>query len=345
MADIKTIYAGTLELKSPVIAASSSLTSRADKIEEFAEAGAGAVVLKSIFEEELENEAAYMTEESDYPEAAEYLSHYVRAHALDKNFDLIREVKSRVAIPVIASVNCYKSDSWISYARDLAAAGADAVELNVMRIETSRSEEWGTAEGRLVKLADDLTESGLKVPVILKLSKYHTNMLRLARDLHIAGASGLVLFNRSFFPDIDIENEKLVGGPVFSHEQEFSDGIRYAALIRGAVPGLSLSLSSGARTGADLVKGILAGADAVQYCTALYKGGARVISEANAFLSDWMDKHGYHAVGEMRGRLAATRVDNATFFERSQFMKQYSSFDDRPSETFGGNSVPDALHH
>ena len=338
MADIKTIYAEKLRLKSPVIAASSSLTHSAEKIGEFAEAGVGAVVLKSIFEEELESEAAYMSADSDFPEAAEYLSHYVKSHALDKHLDLLKEVKDKhPELPVIASVNCYKSDSWISYAQTLADAGAEAIELNVMRIETGRGDDWGTAEENLVKLTKDIVASGITVPVTLKLSKHYTNLLRLARDLNIAGAKGLVFFNRSYVPDIDIDTEKLVSGPVFSSEQDLSDGLRYAALVRGAVPALSLSLSSGARTGADVVKAVLAGADAVQFATALYHGGARVISEANAFVEEWMDKHGYRTIQDMRGKLAATRVDHANVFERSQFMRYYSSRDDRPTETFGGN--------
>ncbi len=338
MADIKTIYAEKLELRSPIIAASSGLTNNAEKIKEFAEAGVGAVVLKSIFEEELENEAAYMTGDTDFPEAVEYLSHYVKSHALDKHLDLIKAVKdSSPDLPVIASINCFKSDTWVTYAQDLADAGADALELNVMRIETARSDAWGTAEEALVTLTREISSGNSGIPVILKLSKYYTNLLRLSRDLNIAGAKGLVFFNRSYFPDIDIDNEKLVAGPVFSSAQDFSDGLRYAALVHGAVPALSLCLSSGARTGADLVKGLLAGADAVQYCTALYKGGARVISEANEFLAHWMDKHGYRTTKEMRGKLSASRVDNATFYQRSQFMRHFSSFDDRPTETFGGN--------
>ena len=338
MADIKTIYAEKLELRSPIIAASSGLTNNAEKIKEFAEAGVGAVVLKSIFEEELENEAAYMTGGTDYPEAVEYLTHYVKSHAVDKHLDLIKAVKdSDPGLPVIASINCFKRDTWVSYAQDLADAGADALELNVMRIETGRGDDWGTAEEALVTLTHEVSSISGGLPVILKLSKYYTNLLRLSRDLHIAGAKGLVFFNRSYFPDIDIEDEKLVAGPVFSSEQDFSDGLRYAALVHGAVPGLSLCLSSGARTGADLVKGLLAGAGAVQYCTALYQGGARVISEANEFLSDWMDKHGYRTTQEMLGKLSASRVDNATFYQRSQFMRHFSSFDDRPTETFGGN--------
>lgn len=339
MADIKTIYAEKLELRSPIIAASSGLTNNAEKIKEFAEAGVGAVVLKSIFEEELENEAAYMTGGTDYPEAVEYLTHYVKSHAVDKHLDLIKAVKdSAPNLPVIASINCFKSDTWVSYAQDLADAGADALELNVMRIETGRSDDWGTAEEALVTLTHEVSSAvNGTLPVILKLSKYYTNLLRLSRDLNIAGAKGLVFFNRSYFPDIDIDNEKLVAGSVFSSEQDFSDGLRYVALVHGAVPGLSLCLSSGARTGADLVKGLLAGSNAVQYCTALYKGGARVISEANEFLAHWMDKHGYRTTKEMLGKLSASRVDNATFYQRSQFMRHFSSFDDRPTETFGGN--------
>lgn len=338
MAELKTTYAERLTLKSPLIVASSGLTQSPEKIGEFARAGAGAVVLKSIFEEELESEAAYMTRDTDFPEAVEYLSHYLKSHALDKHLDLIKSVKdAHPDLPVIASINCFKADTWVSYAETLIEAGADALELNVMRIETGRGDDWGRAEENLVRLTNEVSDKTHGAPVILKLSKQYTNLLRLSRDLHIAGAKGLVFFNRSYSPDIDINNEKPVSGPVFSQEQDFSDCLRFAALVKGAVPALSLSLSGGARTGADLVKGLLVGADAVQYCTALYNHGARTITEALAFLSEWMDKHGYHTIDEMVGKLAATRVDHATFFERSQFMRHFGAHDDRPTETFGGN--------
>lgn len=337
MANISTKYASKLTLKSPIIIASSGLTEKPAKIQELAQGGAGAVVLKSIFEEQMEQEISGMERHADFPGAEEYLRSYVHDHALSQHTGLIKACKDSLDIPVIASINCYKADTWMEYAHTLVDAGADALELNVMRIDTDRAQEWGTAEKELVRMVSTLTDALPHLPITLKLSKYYTNIISLCRDLSIAGAAGVVLFNRSYFPDIDISNEAIVSGPIFSSDTDLLDGIRYTSLVRGAVPDLSIAISSGARDGKDLIKGLLAGANAVQYCTALYKGGARVIEESLAYLSQWMEEHKYAGVDEMIGRLAATRVDHANLMQRSQFMKHYSSYDDRPVDSFGGN--------
>lgn len=337
MANTSTKYANKLSLRSPLIIASSGLTSDPKKIKELANAGAGAVVLKSIFEEQMEQEVSNLESSSDFPGAMEYLQSYVQDHALSEHTDLIKACKDSLEIPVIASINCYKADTWKEYAHSLVEAGADALELNVMRIDTDRAQEWGTAEKGLVQMVADLTKALPRVPVTLKLSKYYTNIISLCRSLSISGAEGVVLFNRSYFPDIDIHNEAIVSGPIFSSETDLLDGIRYTSLVRGAVPDLSIAISSGARDGKDLVKGLLAGADAVQYCTALYKGGARIIEESLAYLTKWMEKHKYAGIDEVVGRLAATRIDHANVMQRSQFMKHFSSHDDRPVDSFGGN--------
>ncbi len=302
------------------------------------------MVLKSIFEEQIEHEAASLENQSyDFPGADEYLQSYVRDHALAQHTDLVKACKDTLEIPVIASINCYKSDRWIEYARTLVEAGADALELNVMRIDTDRAQEWGVAERNLIQMVSDLVAVlPASTPITLKLSKYYTNIISLCRSLSIAGAEGVVLFNRSYFPDIDIRNESIVSGPVFSSETDLLDGIRYTALVRGTVPDLSIAISSGARDGKDLVKGLLAGANAVQYCTALYHGGARIVAESLDFLHKWMEDHRYKSVDELIGRLAATRVDHANLMQRSQFMKHFGSHDDRPTDSFGGNSQP---HH
>lgn len=337
MADISTRYAG-LELRSPIIVASSGLTQKFDKIREFAQAGAGAVVLKSIFEEQMENEVAYMSAGTDFPEAMEYLSHYIHSHAIDNHIQLIKRCKAEIDIPVIASINCYKADTWMGYAESLVDAGASAIELNVMRLETDRAQDWGVSETNLCQLVSNLKKNKLGVPVTIKLSKYYTNIIRLVRDLKVSGADGVVLFNRMFAQDIDIEKESLSAGPIFTNENDLYSGIRFAGLIRGAVPDLSFSVSSGVRNGADAVKCILAGADAVQMCTALYQNGARVITEANQFVDAWMDNKQYHNISEVRGRLAASRVDHATLYERTQFMKHFSTYDPTPTNTFGENT-------
>lgn len=336
MADLSTLYAQKLRLKSPFIVASSGLTKEVRKIQEMEKAGAGAIVLKSIFEEQIEQEITKMTDESvgGYHDstAIDYLQHYVKGHALKSHIDLIKEAKRCIIAPIIASVNAYKSDSWVEYAQDLIEAGADALECNVMRIESKVAQPWGASEEDLLQMVRSLREQLGDTPIIIKLSKYYTNIIRLCRDLKLAGADGVVLFNRTFMPDIDIEKEKITVGSVLSHEGSYSDTLRYAALVRGAVPELSIALSNGPRNGEDLVKGLLAGADGVQFASALYKGGAEVIREANQFLSDWMDRKQYHHINEFKGKLAATRVDHATMYQRSQFMRYYASEDANPTQ-------------
>ncbi|MDN4754484.1 dihydroorotate dehydrogenase-like protein [Porphyromonadaceae bacterium W3.11] len=342
MADISTLYAKKLKLQSPFIVASSGLTQKTEKIKEFANAGAGAIILKSIFEEQLEQEINYMSEGSGYPEAMEYLNHYVKSHALQEHIDLIKQCRNEVDVPIIASINCYKADSWLDYAGQLIDAGAAALELNVMNINTDMRQDWGAAEATLTDLVRSVRKQMPNTPITLKLSKYYTNIIRLANDLYSAGADGLVLFNRSYMPDIDIERETIINGAVFSDASDYSNSLRYAALIHGGVRELSLSLSTGARDGKDLIKGILAGADAVQYCTALYKGGSEVIRKANVELNEWMDKKQYHNIGEIKGRLAATRVDHANLYERSQFMKYYAGNNDaRPTDVMSASSQND----
>lgn len=336
MADISTLYARKLKLNSPFIVASSGLTKKVSQIQEMDMAGAGAIVLKSIFEEQIEQEISKMSDESlgGYHDstATDYLQHYLKAHALNTHIELIRESKKVVKAPIIASVNAYKSDSWIEYAQELIEAGADALECNVMRIESQLTQPWGESEEELLKMVRALREQLGETPIIIKISKYFTNVIRLARELKLAGADGVVLFNRTFMPDIDIEREKITVGSVLSHEGSYADALRFAGLVRGGVPDLSIALSNGPRNGADLVKGLLAGADAVQYCTALYKGGAKVIRDANQFLSEWMEAKKYERVSEFKGKLAATRIDHATMYQRSQFMRYYASEDANPTQ-------------
>lgn len=335
MVDISTTYAGKLNLRSPVVVASSGLSYSIRQCRAFAEAGAGAIVMKSIFEEQLDKEVAHLSREEDYPGAEEYLEHYLRSHALEEHLDKIRKCRAElpVEVPLIASVNCYRSESWIEYAEELISAGAAGLELNVMRIATDRGAEWGEEEEQLVHMVHSVREAvPSEVPITVKLGRYYSNLIRLARDLHVAGVDGLVLFNRSYLPDIDLEKEKIISGPTLSSGGEFYDTLRFASLVHGAVRELSLALSSGAEGGQELVKGILAGADVVQYCSALYRHGAEVIEESIDFLRNWLERKQYHSVDEIKGRLAATRVDHANRYMRAQFMKYFASEDATPTD-------------
>lgn len=337
MVDLTTTYAG-LKLKSPIIAASSSLTASPAKIKTFAEAGAGAVILKSIFEEQIQNEAADTYDQShDFPEAYNYIKEYSEEHSIRQHVQLVREVKAEVDIPVFASINCSSSEGWVDYAKSLSDAGADGLELNVMRIETDRTQDYGEPERAIIKIVTELRESGFDKPLVVKISKYYSNLIRLCADLHMVGADGVVLFNRSYMPDVDLSAERLTAGPVLSSPSDFYDGLRFTALVQGAVPGLSVSISSGARNGKDVLKGVLAGANAIQMASILYGKKEKAITESLDEVKSWMEEHKYESITEMTGRLAAEQVDKANFLARSQFMKYFDSPEaGHPTNTFSG---------
>lgn len=337
MVDLTTTYAG-LKLKSPIIAASSSLTASVDKIKAFADAGAGAVILKSIFEEQIQSEADdTYTQSHDFPEAYNYIKECSEEHSVRQHEQLVRDVKRAVDIPVFASVNCSSSEGWVDYAKSLSDAGADGLELNVMRIETDRTQDYGDPERAILKVVTTLRESGYKKPLVVKISKYYSNLIRLCADLHMVGADGVVLFNRSYMPDVDLKAECLSAGPVFSSPSDFYDGLRFTALVQGAVPGLSISISSGARNGKDVVKGVLAGANAIQMASILYGKKEKAITESLDEVKAWMEEHKYESITEMTGRLAAKQVDKANFLARSQFMKYFDSPESaHPTNTFSG---------
>ena len=336
--DLTTHYAG-LDLISPIIVASSGLTHRVENMLKYEAAGAGAVVIKSIFEEQMEQEVSFMASDSDYPEAMDYLSHYVSQNEMDKHLELIRHSSEALSIPVIASINCYRKDSWLEYAHKFVDAGASALELNVMKLDADATLDPGTSETKLFNLIKEVKKE-IKVPVMVKISKYFADICALARGLNIAGAEGVVLFNRLYTYDIDVEGERLVSGDVFSHPTDLSEPLRFTALVHGQVPDLSIGISSGVRTGNDVVKGLLVGADAIQLCTAIYREGADVITKCLTELDEWMSAKKYLKLSDFKGRLAAKDVEHLNMYLRSQFMKYYSSGDHTPVKS----SLPPKIH-
>ena len=332
-------YAG-LSLPSPIVVASSGLTNKVSKLRRFQEAGAGAVVLKSVCEEQLEKETASLATDMDYPEAADYLQHYVKSNALEQHIQLIREAKQALDIPVIVSINCYKSDTWMDYATTLVQAGADALELNVMRLEADATHTAGLAEKELVDIVAQITKV-VRVPVTVKLSKYFANVCALTRDLKIAGAAAVVLFNRLYAYDIDVEKEEIVAGEVFSTPSDLLDPLRFTALLRSQVVDMSIAISTGVRNGKDLVKCLLGGANVAQYCTAIYQQGEKAITDSLSYLDDWMCQKKYKGVEEFTGKLAATNVEKLNMYLRAQFMKYFSTYDETPLQA----TMPQKIAH
>lgn len=323
MADVslRTDFVG-LQLQSPIIVGSSGLSRSLDKVKAFVEAGAGAVVLKSLFEEQIEAQVASMATHSDYAEGADYLAHYVRAEELGQYLDLIHQFKQELSVPVIASVCCMRSESWYDFAQEMQDAGADALEVNIMKVETDLFFNPTASEQGYINLVQELRRR-LRIPIIIKLSRYHTALPALVDKLRAAGASAVTLFNRSYQTDINLDTEELSSGEVFSSPSDFADTLRFTALVSGAIKGLEISASTGVYTWQELAKALLAGASSAQMATALYRNGASAIAEALAGLKTWMSEHGYQSIDELKGRLNSASTGQSNTYERVQFMRYF----------------------
>ena len=322
MAQLTTKFAG-LNLKNPIIISSSGLTNRADKIKKLEEAGAGAVVLKSVFEEQINIQAGQMSG-YDSPEADDYLSAYVRSNALNEHIELIREAKKSCNIPVIASINCYTKSEWTDFAKLMEEAGADALEINILSLQTEKDYEYGSFEQLHIDVLKNIKKS-VKIPVIIKLGSNLTNPITLINQLYANGASAVVLFNRFYQPDINIDTLSYTSSNVFSSPNELAEKIRWTAIASATVPQIDYAISGGVHCGKGIIKSILAGAGAVEVCSAIYQYGNKEITEMLDELSKWMDSKGYENINQMKGIMNANAAGSINPFERTQFMKYYSN--------------------
>ena len=325
MMNMKTSYAG-LTLRNPIIIGSSGLTNKAERNKEFEKAGAGAIVLKSLFEEQIELQSAAMQQESDYPEAADYIRGYVEANQVNDYLELIRKSKELCTIPIIASINCYKAAAWTNFARQIAEAGADALELNVFFMETDLHDHVEAVKETYVNILREV-KAAIQIPVIMKIGKQYSNIPALVQALKANGADGVVLFNRFYQPDIDINTMQLVSGNVFSSPADLSDTLRWTAIVSGKVPGISVASSTGVHDWEGVVKCLLAGASGVQLCSALYTHGAAIVPQILTCLEEWMTQAHYESVDQFRGRLNYANIPNPAMYERAQFMKYFANRD------------------
>lgn len=325
MIDIKTNYAG-LTLRNPLIVGSSGLTNSPSKLKEFEKAGAGALVLKSLFEEQIEMQSDTMIEHADYPEAADYIRNYVKSNQVNDYINLIKEAKSECTIPIIASINCYKSDVWVDFARQVELAGADALELNVFFLETDLEYDCRKIIDAYVGIIRRVKEI-VSIPVIMKIGKSFSNIPSLVDTLRVNGADAVVLFNRYYQPDIDINHLQIVSGNVFSSHSDLSDTIRWTAIVSGKIPAISIASSTGIHDWEDVIKCLLAGASAVQLCSALYTHGSEIISQILVCIEEWMHQAHFESIDEFKGRLNYANIPDPSMYERSQFMKYFSNRD------------------
>ena len=323
MADLSVNYLG-LKLKSPVIVSSSGLTDAVDKIVEIEKAGAGAVVLKSIFEEQLKHEANQYIVDNDYPEAEDYIRNYTRDNSVDKYLDLIEEAKKQVKIPVIASVNCVTSSEWVNFATKIEEAGADALEVNVFFLPVNKEASSLDYEKVYCDLADELKQR-LSIPVAFKLGRQFSNLTNLVNRLYHRKLDGVVLFNRFYEPDIDVDKLKLTAAEVFSTPSEIRQTLRWIGIVAGSVEGIDISASTGVHDGESVVKLLLAGASAVQVCSVLYKKGIPFLKTIIDEVEVWMNKNNFNSIADFKGKLSYRGIKDPVLYERSQFMRHFSS--------------------
>ena len=323
MADLSVNYLG-LRLESPVIVSSSGLTDAVEKIVEIEKAGAGAVVLKSIFEEQLKHEANQYIINNDYPEAEDYIRNYTRDNSVDKYLDLIEDAKNQVKIPVIASVNCVTSSEWVNFAKKIEDAGADALEVNVFFLPVNKDASSLDYEKVYCDLADELKQR-LNIPVAFKIGRQFSNLTNLVNRLYHRKLDGVVLFNRFYEPDIDVDKLKLTAADVFSTPSEIRQTLRWVGIVSGSVEDIDISASTGVHDGESVVKLLLAGASAVQVCSVLYKNGIPFLKTIIDQTEDWMNKNNFNSIADFKGKLSYRSIKDPVLYERSQFMRYFSS--------------------
>lgn len=325
MIDLSTEYAG-LKLQNPIIVSSSGLTNNAVRNKELEKAGAGAIVLKSLFEEQIEMQSVSLMQDSDFPEASDYIRGYIKANQLNTYIELVKKSKELCSVPIIASINCYKADIWTEFAYQIQTAGADAIELNVFSLETDITYQNDKLRNNYVSILRKIKET-VSIPVIVKLGKFVDNLPALVHALKHNGADAVVLFNRFYQPDIDINSMQIVSGNVFSNHSDLSDTLRWTGIISGKIPGIDIASSTGVHDWEDVVKCLLSGATTVQMCSSIYNQGSEIIAQAITCLEEWMQQTQYRTLDEFRGKLSYANIADPGMYERAQFMKYFSNRD------------------
>ncbi len=329
MADLTTKYLG-LTLRNPIVIGSSGLTDSVSKIVELDKNGVGAVVLKSLFEEQIMLEANHQIKKaeadgmlySDYSETLDYIDVHIKEKELSGYLQLIHDAKSKVTMPIIASVNCVSTMEWTSFAKQIEKAGADALELNIFVMPFNPDKACNDNELRYYEILKKVKKT-VNIPVSVKISPYFSNLGKVILRLEEFGTDGVVLFNRFSSPDIDIDNLKITAADVFSTPQEIANSLRWIAIMAKRTK-VDLAASTGIHDGAAIIKQLLAGATITQITSAIYKHGPDYVNKMLNFVHDWMEKHGFNYIEQFRGKLSQTASEHPDVYERMQFMRYFS---------------------
>ena len=326
MPDLSTSYMG-IKLKSPIIASSSGLTNSLQDIIELEKNGVGAIILKSLFEEEIvtemEHELHKMHSENYlYPETMEFYEGYDVEDTLTSYLRLIDECKKQVNIPIIASINCISSHNWPYFAKSLEEAGADGLELNIS-ILPSDPEASSLENEKVLFDIIKAVKSEVSIPVAVKISSYFSNLAGIISQISRTSVDGIVMFNRFYSPDIDIDTFDVIPAPIYSSPDDYILPLRWISIMSERV-GCDLIASTGVHDGKTLIKMILAGATAVQVASTLYKNGYAQVQLMLNELKNWMANKDFSNIEQIKGMLSQSRSVNPAGYLRIQFMKHFA---------------------
>jgi len=322
MADLRTTYMG-LDLKNPIIAGASTMTANMDKIKKIEEAGAGALVIKSLFEEQIQLESYKLEQDlTKYDERhAEMTTIFPRLEHAGSAEHLmwVNKAKDSVDIPVIASLNAVNHESWIKYAKELEGTGVDGLELNFYTAPYDMNESSDAMEKKQLDIAKAVLKE-VKIPIVIKMSPFYGNPLHFIAKLDKEKVAGFVLFNQMFQPDINILNEKNTFPFNLSDNKDYRLPLRFAGLLHGEI-NASICTSSGIFTGQDVVKMLLAGADCVQVVSTLYTNGIDHIKSMLNDVESWMETKGYSTLADFRGKLSRANSADPWIYKRAQYVR------------------------
>ena len=330
--DLSTTYLG-MHLRTPLVASASPLSENVDGVRRLEDAGITAIVLYSLFEEQIVGESVALHERmthtsNSYAEALTYLPEPTEWRAGPEEYlEHIRRSKLAVDVPVIASLNCSSAGGWIDYASRVEEAGADALELNIYKIPTAPSVTGAAVEDEYVDVLRAV-RAAVSIPIAVKLSPFFSSLPNVAARLEEAGANGLVLFNRFYQPDVDLESLEVAPNILLSTPQAMRLPLRWIAILRGQVR-MYLAATSGIHWAHDVVKMLLVGADVTMLCSTLLRHGVDTVKRIETGLLEWMTKHEYESVRQMQGSLSQRNSPDPAAFERAQYLRALTSY--RPS--------------
>jgi len=321
MANLKTTYMG-IELKNPLIIGSNNLVTDPKNAKALEDAGASALVYKSLFEEQIQLESYEMDQQMEaYSDRNAEVSKLFpdMKHAGPREFLMnLKKVKQSVSIPVFASLNCVNRETWVEWAKEIEETGVDGLELNFYHVPYDFNIEEGTIIEEQINIAKDVVKA-LKIPVGVKMSPFYTNPLNFIHRLDAVGVKGFIMFNSLFQPDIDVKHQKLVYKYKLSNEEDNRLPLRYTALTYGNVKG-SICSTRGLYYGTDVVKMVLAGANSVQIVSAIYKLGFNVVGKMLEELEGWMKENNYEKLDDFRGKLSKKNIKSPFAYKRAQYV-------------------------